>query len=196
VDAGELGESQEQSRVTFEAGEQPVVVVQPSDCPFDFPALTIPFQHAAVLRMVPCLAALAMRTDPLDAVVCKTIAKRIAVGGAVINQPGSMLVRNVIVEQRFDQFYFGGSGTVDIQPQRQPLAIDQQHQLAILAAFRGANAFAPFVAGTNVASAIATSQSIRPLRSSLCSTRRHASSKTPLSIHWASRRQQVVSEGK
>jgi hypothetical protein len=84
---------------------------------------------------------------------------------------------------------------MDINAHRQPFAIDQDEQLTPFAAFGWPHAFAPFFAGTKVASAIATFQSMRPFRSSLCSTRRHASSKTPLFIHSLNRRQQVVSEG-
>lgn len=192
MQARELSEGEEQSRISFEAGQQPAIVAQPGDGPFDFPALTIAFQHASVLSGMSLAAAFAMRTDELDAILGKSIPQRITVRSAIVNQSRRVLVQDMIVEQRLDQSHFGGAGAVEIDRQRQAPAVDEQHQLATLASFRRANACAPFFAGINVASAIATFQSTRPFRSSRCSTRRQASSKTPLSIHSTSRRQQVV----
>lgn len=192
MEAGELGEGDEEPRIAFEAGQQSAIIAQPGDGPFDFPALAVALEYATILCGVAFPAALAMRTDELNALVSETIAQRIGVGGAVVDQSWCVLIENMIVEQRFNQSHLGGAGAVHVDPQRQPLPIDQQHQLATLAAFGRADAFAPFFAGTNVASAIATSQSSRPFRSSLCSTRRQASSKTPSSLHSHSRRQQVV----
>lgn len=192
MQARDLSEGEEESWVAFEAGQQPPIVTQPGDRPLDFPALTIAFQHASVLCGMPLAAAFAMRTDELDAIPGEPITERIAVGSAIVNQSRRVLVQDMIVEQRFDQSHFGGAGAVQIDGQRQAPTVDQQHQLAALAAFCRADACAPFFAGINVASAIATFQSTRPFRSSLCSTRRQASSKTPLSIHSASRRQHVV----
>jgi hypothetical protein len=192
VETCELGEGEEQSWVALKAGQEPSVVAQPGNGPFDFPALAVALQHAAVLSGVTCSSAFAMRTEELDAVTGQAIAQWIGVRRAIINPSRCMLIEDMIVEQRFNESHFGRAGAVEIEAQRQTLAVDEQHQLAALTALRGSDAFAPFFAGTNVASAIATCQSIRPLRSSLCSIRRQASSKTPLSIHSASRRQQVV----
>lgn len=192
METAQLGEGEEESWISLMADQQSSIVAQPGDGPFDFPALAVALEHATILRGVSFSAAFAMRTDELNALVGETIAQRIGVGGAIIDQSGSVLFEDVMVEQRFNQADFGGAGAVEVDPQRQALAVDQQHQLAAFTPLGRADAFAPFFAGINVASAIATSQSIRPFRSSLCNTRRQASSKTPSSIHSHSRRQQVV----
>lgn len=189
---GELGEGEEQSGISLMANEQSSIVAQPGNGSFDFPSLAVALEHTSVLSVMPLSSALAMWRDELNAIAGQSITQGIGVGGTVINQSWSVLVKDMIIEQRFDQPHFSRAGAVEIDPQRQAVAINQQHQLATFATLSGANTFAPFFAGTNVASAIATFQSTRPFRSSLCSTRRHASSKMPLSIHSHSRRQQVV----
>lgn len=192
MQARELSEGEEQSRIPFEAGQQPAIVAQPGDGPFDFPTLTIALQHTAVLSVMSLSAAFAMRTDELDAIFGESIPQRITVRSAVVDQSWRVMIQDMIVEQRFDQSHFSRAGAVQIEGQRQAPAVDEQHQLAAFTPFGRTNACAPFFAGINVASAIATFQSTRPFWSSWCSTRRQASSKTPLSIHSASRRQQVV----
>lgn len=189
MQTGELSEGEEQTGIAFMADKQSSIVSEPGNGPFDFQSLPIPFEHTAILSVMACPSSFAMRADELDAIPGQQIAQRIRIGSAIVDQSRSVLVEDMIVEQRFDQPHFGGAGTVNVDSQRQALPIDQQHQLAALTTLGWADAFAPFFAGTNVASAIATCQSIRPFRSSLCSTRRQASSKTPLSIHSHSRRQ-------
>ena len=196
-----LGKGDKESGTPLEAGEQPPVVAQPGDGPLDFPALAIALEHSAILSRMPIAAAFAMRTNELDAVIGQAITQRIAVRGAIMNQPGCVWIENMLIQEHFDQTELGRAGAVEVNSQRQAFAVDQQHQLAARvwknrAPFGRPNAFAPFFAGINVASAIATFQSTRPFRSSLCSPRRQVSSKTPLSIHSQNRRQHAVSEGK
>jgi hypothetical protein len=85
---------------------------------------------------------------------------------------------------------------VDVVRLGESLPVDEQHQLAALAPLGGTDVGTPFFADATVASAMAVRQSIRPRASSLCITRRHASSKTPASIHSPSRRQPVGYDGK
>jgi hypothetical protein len=73
--------------------------------------------------------------------------------------------------------------------------VDEDHDLCPLAAFGLANLFAPFFAEANVPSAMDSSRSTRPWRSSFRSNRPHAFSQTPASVHFFRRRQQVVAEG-
>lgn len=162
MQAGELGEGQEQVGIAFMSNEKSSIVAQPGDGSFDFPALPIPFEHATVLSVMSFPSAFAMRADELNAVPGQPITQWIRIGGAVVDQSGSVLSEDMIIEQRFDQPYFGGAGTMNVDSQRQSFAINQQHQLATFTTLGGTNAFAPFFAGTNVASAIATFQSIRP----------------------------------
>lgn len=111
MQAGELGEGEEESGIAFEVGEQPSIVAEPDDGPLDFPTLGIAFQHAAVLSSMPLSAAFAMRADQLHAVPGESITERIAVRGAVVNQSQGVVVQDTMVEQRFDQSHFGGAST-------------------------------------------------------------------------------------
>jgi len=114
-----LGEGEKQSGIAFKAGEQPSVVPQPGDGPFDFPALAIALEHAPVLSRMAFPAPFTMRTDQLDAVFGESITERIAVRGMVVNQSRSVFTQNVIVEQRFNQSHFGRAGAVKVDSQRQ-----------------------------------------------------------------------------
>ena len=79
--------------------------------------------------------------------------------------------------------------------QRRPVSVDHQHDFGTLAFFGLANVGAPFFAGENVPSPIASSQSIWLSASSFFSNRRHAFSQTPAAVHSCNRRQQVEGLG-
>lgn len=79
--------------------------------------------------------------------------------------------------------------------ERRAVTVDHQHDLGSLAFFVLANVGAPFFAGENVPSPIASSQSIWLSASSFFSNRRHAFSQTPAAVHSCNRRQQVAGLG-
>ena len=88
-----------------------------------------------------------------------------------------------------------GGGTRDAHPHGKTLTVDQQQQLCSFALLRLTDTKPPFFAGAKVASAMATSQSISPSRSSFFSRRAQTFWKTPASAHSFNRLQQVGYEG-
>jgi hypothetical protein len=84
---------------------------------------------------------------------------------------------------------------VDFRGQRKSVAVGEEHDLAAFAAFRVADAGAPFFARANVPSASASSQSISPRSSSTCRRVDQISANSPDRLHSRSRRQQVDGEG-
>jgi hypothetical protein len=137
-----------------------------------------------------------MGTDQLDARFRQPISQGIGVGRSIVDQSWTLFVEDAIVEQRLDLPDVRPLSTIDIAAQRQSLAIDQHEQLGSFAFLGLADRRAPFFAGANVASAIATSQSSLPSRSSFFSNRSQAWAKTPSLTHSFSRRQHVQYEGK
>jgi hypothetical protein len=97
--AGELDKGAEEVGIAFVADEEPPIVAQPGDGPFDFPPLAIAFEHTSVLGRMPFPSAFAMRTDQLNSVLGQAIAERITVGRTVVNQPRSMFVENMLIQE-------------------------------------------------------------------------------------------------
>ena len=169
--------------------------LQPSNRAFDFVTPPVPPQFAAVLRGTP-FAVAAMRANQIDAPRSQTFTQRIAVASFVVNQSRRWPLHRAAVEQTLNQIHFGGVGRFGVDSQRQTLAVDEQHDLGALTAFGFADLGAPFFAGENVPSAIASSQLISPKSSSSCSSRDQATLKMPDSVQSRKRRQQVEKEGK
>lgn len=161
---------------------------------FDFPAVFVTTKTAAVLngRFRPILA---MRTDQFNSGITQPLAEGISVCGLIIEQPRRQLAEDSMLEQRFDQALVAGRRARDVRPQRQTLPIDQHEQLCPFSFLRLTDTKAPFLAGAKVASAMATSQSISPSRSSFFSNRDQTLGKIPASTHSLSRRQQVAYDG-
>ena len=191
----ELGEAPKEVGVVFVTRDQTPEGLQPGNRAFDFVAPLVPSQFAAVL----CGASLpvaAMRTDQIDAARRQTLAERIAVSGFVVNQSRRLPLRRAAVDQTLDQIHFGGAGRFGVDAERHSVAVDEQHDLGSLAALGLANLGAPFFAGENVPSAIASSQLISPKSSSSSSNRAQAILKMPDSVQSRKRRQHVEKEGK
>jgi hypothetical protein len=169
---------------------QATKVLQPGDRSLDFITSSITSDFPAVLRST-LLATSTVRADQLDAALGQPRAERIAVGSFVVNQTLRLTRRRASI----DQVYFRDVGRFRVNSQRQTFAVDEQHDLRPLAAFGVANLGAPFFAGENVPSAIASSQLIFPRSSSCFRSRDQATLKTPDSVHCLNRRQHVVKEG-
>ncbi len=179
----------------FIADDEAAEVEQPADGSFDFPASLVAAEGAAVLSLRTA-AILPMRADQLDAASRQSLAQRIAVGGAVVDQSLEAATEHATIEQRFDQRDLGWRGAGHDGSQRRAVSVDQEHDLGPLAAFGLPDAQTPFFAGANVPSARASSQSIRPIPSSRRSTRAQAFWNRPASVQAFNRRQQVLGDGK
>jgi hypothetical protein len=138
---------------------------------------------------------LAVRANEFDPCIAQSVTQRIPVRSLVVEQSRRLLIEDSMLQQWFDQTLVAGRRTSDVHPQRKPLAIDQHEQLCPFSFLRLTDTKAPFLAGAKVASAMATSQSISPSRSSFFSNRDQTLGKIPASTHSLSRRQQVAYDG-
>jgi hypothetical protein len=136
-----------------------------------------------------------MGTDQFNVVSGQTLSQRIAIGGAVIDEPSGNEGRDCLIQQWLDESNFRRGGAIDVDRQRQASAVDQKHELGSLSPLGRTNQITPFFAEANVPSAKPCSQSTSPCRSSCSSNRRHAWSHTPALDHSTKRRQQVTYEG-
>src|SRR5580765_3491467 len=176
--------------VELVAGHESAEGLQPTDGALHDPAFAIAPQLPSVLSRWPDTAA-AMRTNQFDPAVSQSFPQGIAVGNSVVNEPIRHVRCDRLIEQRFDQRDFCGTGGVYVDCKRQAIPVDQDHELATFASLGGTNAIAPFFAAANVPSAKPSVQLICPRSSSCRINRSQAWSQTPLKDHSANRRQQV-----
>jgi hypothetical protein len=185
------------------SNEQSSEVSVPGKSAFDFPSAAISSKLSPVLGFG--LDAISpMRTDQVDASVFQPFSQGIGIGGAVVDQPrrffpgssASLSRDRNRVERFLDESDLVGRGGVQVNSQRNTLAVDHHHPLRTFAAFGFADACAPFFAGANEPSAKVSSQSSRPKASSSPRNFRQMSSQIPFSSQACRRRQQVLGEGK
>lgn len=170
-------------------------VLKPADGSFDLPASFVPSECSTVLGWR--LASIAfVGSDEFGTPSLQSASQRVAVSGLVIDQLARSASKDAIGEQRLDEFEFVGTGTLNHVATRRAPAVGEQHDLGAFAAFGLAYAKAPFFAEENVPSAIDSSRSILPWRSSLFTNRAHAFLNKPDSDHCFNRRQQVGYDGK
>lgn len=181
--------------VEFVADNDAFEGVQPSDGAFDLPSSPVASEFSAVLRLR-SNTPFAMRADQIDAAIGESLTEQVAVGGAVVDQPTRNIRREGRIQQRLDQVNFSMVGRFDVDRQRQPLAVGEDHDLRPFASAGGANAIAPFFAEANVPSAKPSSQFNLPDSSSSAASRSSAWSSRPLVVHSTKRRQQVGYDGK
>jgi len=189
--------------VVFMANQEATEVSQPGDGALDFPASSIASQLPTVLQfrfdsLGPVWA------DQVDPPVFQAYSQGIGVGGFVVNQsrrpaPWTTAARSWHRDgaQRFlDERDFVGSRRVQVDSQRNTLAVCHHHPLRTFSAFGFSDAVAPFFAGANEPSANVSSQESRPAASSSPRKVRQICSQSPASSHWLKRRQQVLGDGK
>jgi hypothetical protein len=82
-----MDEAQEVERVALVTDDQPAVVAQPSEEPFDPPAALVPAQLSAVLGLGP-LAVAPMRRDHLHPQLGQRLVQGIGVVGPVVSMDG------------------------------------------------------------------------------------------------------------
>jgi len=170
-------------------------VFEPADGTLNLPPAFVSSEFATILSRL-FDAGLSMRRNKVDASFFEAGSQRIAVCRSVIDQTSWSTTNDALLQQRFDQRDFVRTRTFDHCAARQTAAIDQHHDLGSLARFGFAYAKAPFLAGENVPSAIDSSRSTLPCRSSLLTRRAQARRNTPDSVHFFSRRQHVGYDGK
>jgi len=170
-------------------------VLKPADGSFDFPSSLVTSKLSSVLRRRFCAIAF-VRSNQVDSSFEQTEPQRIAVGCLVIDQLSRSAMNCAIGEQRLDEIDFVRTGTLNHITARRTVAVGQQHDFRTFASFGLAYTKPPFFADENVPSAMDSSRSILPSRSSLLTKRAHAFLNKPDSVHCFIRRQQVTYDGK
>jgi len=174
-------------------------VAQPGKGAFDFPPPSVTSQRSPILgRRFSSVAA--VRTDQLNASAVEPPPQRVAVVGAVGDEPfgfaagstGSGTRHADLGQRPLDQGHFPRRRAVQVVSQRNTLAVDHHHPLRALAALGFADAVAPFLAGAKLPSIKLSLQSNWPRWSSSARNCRQTLSQIPSSSHWRKRRQQVA----
>lgn len=167
---------------------------EPRDGAFDLPAMSIATKLASVLQgWLPAI--LPVWADQFNSGIAQPLTKRISIGGFVVDQTWRLPGEDSLLQQGFDQSLVAGGCTRDVDSHGKTLAVDQQQQLCSFPLLRLTDTKAHFFAGAKVASAMATSQSISPSRSSFFSRRAQTFWKIPAATHSFNRLQQVGYEG-
>ena len=179
--------------MVFVANDKSPEVEEPTDGSLNLVAFPVATKRATILNRI--LSASSMRTDEFDSACGEIGSNPIGVSGLVVEQAFGLLLRDAILNERFDRVDLGATGRKREGRQRRPVAIDHQHDLGAFALLRLAYVGAPFFAGANVPSPIASSQSICLSLSSFFSRRDHAFSQTPDRLHASNRRQHVEGLG-
>jgi len=179
----------------FVSYDKTAKVEQPTDGAFDSVSPFVSSHRAAILGWR-TFAIGSVRTDQLDSLGFQSRPQRIAVGRQVIQQAFGFATRDPSIDQVFNQRHFVMRGAGDHRGQGNSVSVDEQHDLGPFAFLGLANLGAPFFAGLNVPSAIASSQSIPRSRSSFPSRRFQASWNAPDAVHCFNRLQHVLGDGK
>ena len=173
---------------------------QPGKRPLDHPPAAIASQLASILMggmlMVP-----ARRDDRFNAPSGQPSAQGVAVIAAIRDQAFGALARpprlpwpadGDCLEGLFEKDDFRRGSRLQVCSQRSTRAIDQNHPLCTLAAFRLPDFWPPFFAGMKLPSAKHSSQRIFSWSFRRARKARQSLSSTPVSSHCLSRRQQVL----
>lgn len=86
ADAPEAEEGQEVLRVTLPAGDESAEVVEPREQALDLPAAAVATERATVLGLL-ALSCPSVRRNQLDPTRPQPLIERVAVVGAIANQP-------------------------------------------------------------------------------------------------------------
>ena len=149
--AGEMKESEVVSGVVFITDDEPAEVVEPGKEPFDFPALAITAQTAAIVegRLG---AASSVRGQEHDVFFEQLLAQRIAVVSFVGNQAQRLFLDQATLQGRFDQGYFGGRSSRCVNGEWKTMSVSHGHDLDALAPLGFADRSAPFLAALKLPS--------------------------------------------
>jgi hypothetical protein len=167
---------------------QSTEVSQPGKSPLDLPASSIAPQFSSVLRRR-LDAVVTMRADQFDASASQPGPQWVAVVTPIGNQslrptlgPTPATAWNFyLLESFFHQSHFGWRGLVQVDSQRNTLAVDHHHPLRALAALGFADGVAPFLAAAKLPSIKLSCQLSWPRWSNSARKARHIRSQTPCS---------------
>jgi len=188
-------------RRAFVAHDQSPAVVHPCKAAFDLPTVTVIGPRA---DRPPAFGALPgapreRRNRGLDTPAAQRMAKPPAIIGFIRHEflracprAASQLRDSHGGQGGLRQLAFMRPGTIDMQPDRQPLAVGDDHYLRTLADFGFPNRTTPFFAGTKLPSRNAVDHSSLPWASNWLSRARHMRSQVPSCAHVCRRRQAVV----
>ena len=184
------------------ANEEATEISQPGQGAFDFPAFAVAAKFPAVIEGR-FLAALSMGTDQNNPAPQQAPAQRVAVVALVSDDTqrprfgaaaaGSR--HGYFAQRAFGQRHFSRAGRLQLDSQRNTLAVDHHHPLCALAFLGFSDASAPFLAGAKLPSRNDSLQSRRPFWSSSERNCRHILSHVPSSSHRRKRRQHVLGLG-
>ena len=188
--------------ISFPTDDESSEVSEPCNRSFDLPSPSVAAQRPAVLRWR-SFPTLAMRTNQFNPLLGQSLSMGIGVIRTIRNQPLGLnrLAAFVVGSHlRFfqgplQQRHFRRRGRCQVDAQRNSLAVRHHHALCSLAAFRLADACAPFFAGKKLASTKDSSQSSQPAWSRSARNVRQISTHTFCASQSRSRRQHVLGEG-
>lgn len=177
----------------FPSGDEATEVVHPGEEPFHFPAPTVAAQLASVLSLA---SALTIGRDQFDVVfVSELLVERVGVVGFVTDEAGGQFVEEAAGENLFHQLALGWRSALHRYGERKTVSSGDSDDFRALAATRGADGEAPFLALAKVASTNASSRFNWPRSCKWRASRRSASSSFPLRTHCWNRRWQVWNGG-
>jgi hypothetical protein len=188
--ASEMNEAQEVFDVIFPSGDEPAEVLHPREEPFDFPSPAISPQFAPILGLVP--AAAPVGSDHFDVVFFgEPLVERVRVISFVADEPGREFVEKASGKNFLNKLALGRRSALHRYGERNTVINGDSDDLGALAAPRGADGKAPFLALAKVASTNASSRFSLPCSCNRLASKRSASSSFPLRIHCWNLRWQV-----
>lgn len=187
--------------VVFVADNQTAKVSQPSEGPFDFPAMLIAPKFASILKLVSAITS--MRANEFNALGLKKGSQFIAVVAAISDESARFALGTAApaprhrnrLEGALHQLHFRGRGFNDSASQRNTRAVDHHHPLRAFAFAGVPNAEPPFLAGAKLASMKHWLQSNFFLASSSLRNTRQILSHSSCSSQSRNRRQHVLALG-
>jgi len=188
--------------ITFISHNEAAAVAKPGKCPFDLPSPFVSAQLSAIIIFLFFVVS-PVWAYQFDIAPCQSFPQGVAVVSFVCNNPLRLLLgastasaRNSNSAQcRLKERSFVWARRVQVEPQRNSLAVDHHHPLRAFAPLGLSDTAAPFFAGAKLPSTNASLQSSCSRRSSSDTNARQALNQISLSSHSRSRRQQVEALG-
>jgi hypothetical protein len=179
---GEMQHRQEVVGVPFPADDQPSIVVEPREEPFDFPASLAAPKRTAILRGD--LAIAAVPRDQFDPEGVEQMpVEGIAIVPTITDQPFRERREEAVVERGVDEADFRGRSAGHVDGERKTMAVADRHDLAAFAPARRADFAAPFFALAKVASMKPSVRSSLPRNRRSSARHSSRSRKTPVRCH-------------
>lgn len=192
MQAREVDKAEEVLDVVFPSGDEPPEVVHPGEEPFHFPAPSVTSQFAHVLGFA---STPTVGRDHLDAIfIGEFVVEWIRVVSFVADQPRWEFIKEASSKDLFHKLALGRRSAFDRYGERKTVISDSD-DLGALAATRGANRKAPFLALANVASTKASFRFSWPCPCKWTASSFSASSSFPFRTHCWNLRWQVWKDG-